>query len=164
MPHFSLPFEDVATGAVADVFKTLAALIVADTQGHRCRVRGLHVGPSDDTALDFNIAVRLSRILDVSAGSAGTSTPVTTALMPKHDPGSVDSLVSGGLNFTGEPSTYEARDLYVNGFNMRGGLINERFDEDEKYVATRDMIIALRFAPRTGTVMRVSGVILFEVF
>ena len=76
----------------------------------------------------------------------------------------MDARVSGEITFTGEPRTYEERDLYVNGCNMRGGLINERFDEDEKYVATRDMIIALRFAPRTGTVMRVSGVILFEVF
>lgn len=164
MPHYSLPFQDVVTSAVADTFETVAALIVADTVGHRCRVRGFHIGPSDDTALDFNLAVRLSRILDVSAGGAGTSTPVTTALMPKHDPGSVDSLVSGGHTFTGEPTVYEANDLYVGGFNMRGGLINERFDEDEKYVATRDMLIGLRCAPRASTALRVSGVILFEVF
>lgn len=164
MPHFSLPFEDIQTGNVADAYKTVAALTVADTLGHRCRVRGIHAFASDDTPQDHNIAVRLERIADLSGGGAGSSTAVTGADMPKHDPGSVDSIITGGRTYTGEPSTFEPEPLYVGGFNMRGGLINERFDDDEKYVLTRDMLCALRFAPRAAVFLRVSGVIIFEVY
>ena len=164
MPHFSLPFEDIQTGNVADVYKTAAALIVPDTFGYRCRLRGIHAFASDDTPLDHNIAVRLERIADLSVGGAGSSTAVTGANMPKHDPGSVDSIVTGERIYTAEPSAFEPEPLYAGGFNMRGGLINERFDDDEKYVFTRDMLCALRFAPRAAVFLRVSGVIIFEVY
>ncbi len=168
MPHFSLPFEQIATGSTADVYKTMAALIVDDTQGHRIRVRGIHVYPADPNPLAHNIGVHLDRILDLSAGSAGTPgttpDPVAKADMPHHDPGSVDSLVAGERDYTAEPTTFQTESLFVGGFHMNGGLINERFDEDEKYVCTRDMLIALRCAPRAAVTLTVSGVILFEVY
>lgn len=168
MPNFSLPFEALATGVTLDVYKTMAALIVDDTQGHRIRVRGFHAFAADPNPLDHNMGVRLDRIADLSAGSEGTPggspDPVAKADMPHHDPGSVDSLVAGERNYSVEPAAFETEPLYVGGFHMRGGLINERFDDDEKYVCTRDMLIALRFAPRASVEMLVSGVILFEVY
>ncbi len=165
MPHFSLPFEALGTGAVLDVYTTMAAVIVDDTQGHRIRVRGIHVYPADPNPLDHNIGVHLDRIADISAGSAGTlGDTVAKADMPHHDPGSVDSLVLGRRNYSVEPTVFETESLFVGGFHMRGGLINERFDDDEKYVCTRDMLIALRCAPRASVIMTVSGVILFEVY
>lgn len=164
MPFYTMPFEDVATGSTIDLYKTMGAIIVPDTVGNRCRVRGLHAFPSNDTSQDFDIAVRLSRIASRTAGTAGSSSPVTGANMPKHDPGSVASIVTGARNYTSEPTTYETEDLWVGGFNMRGGVINERFDDDEMYRVTQDMLCGVRCAPRAAVALRVSGVIIFEVY
>lgn len=164
MPYYTLPFDDIATGVVANSFKTAAAIIVADTIGHRVRLQSFYVGPADDTPLDHNIAIQIARIADVSTGTTGSGVAVTSANMPKHDPGSVDCLASGVVNYSTEPTVFETKELWIGGMNMRGGLIVEHFDDDDKYIATRDMLLAIRIAPRSTTALRVSGALKFEVY
>lgn len=161
--HYSLIFNDLPTGVVADVFTTLASLIVADTTGHRLRVRSLSIGPADDTPPDVNVAVQLARIADVSAGTAGTKTAVTTGNMAKKDPSNVDSIVSGGRAYSVEPTTYETEPLYQEDINAHGGFIKE-WGVDDAPVAGQDMLIAVIAAPRTAAAVRLSGTIEFETF
>ena len=70
---YTIQRESQQTGAVADTFITSIAIIVADTAGHRMRIRELHGFPDDATPVDEPILVRMQRIPDLSAGSAGTS-------------------------------------------------------------------------------------------
>jgi len=160
---YSMVFDDLATGTTADVFKTAASLIVADTVGHRCRLRSLNIGPSDDVPADQNITVKVSRIADVSAGTAGTKTAVTTANMAKKDPGSVDSLVSGGVNYTAEPTTYENESLFTQDMNARGGFLKE-WSAKTAPIFTQDSLCGILVAPRATTAVRFSGSLEFEVF
>lgn len=164
MPYYTLPFDDIVTGTVADAFKTAAAIIVADTIGHRVRLQSFYVGPADDTPLDKNIAIQIARIADVSTGTTGSGVAITSANMPKHDPGSVDCLASGAVNYSTEPTTFETKELWAGGMNMRGGLLVNLLDYDnDGFLATRDMLLALRIAPRSTTALRVSGVCKFRV-
>jgi hypothetical protein len=163
--RYSLPFDDVPTGTVDNTYKTAAALIVADTVGHRCRITAVRFNGADDAPPDLNVGVQIKRIADNSAGAAGTKTVVSAANMPKKDPGSIDSLVSGGVNYTVEPTTYEGQAIYQGGFNARGGR-DIRFDEQdgESPVAIADQTLGLLVCPRGTTAIRLSGVISFETF
>jgi len=161
--RYSLTFDDVATGTVADTFTTFAAIIVADTAGHRCRLRSLCIGPSDDAPADLNVGIKLARIADVSGGSAGTGTAVTTANMGKIDPGTPASLMSGKRDFTAEPTAYETEPLFAMGMNARGGLIKE-WSEDGAPVVTQDQLLGLLACPRTTTAVKLSGSLEFEIY
>ncbi len=160
---FTLPFEDIATGAVADVFKTLAALEIPDSLGNRIRVRSLIVGFAKDTPDDQPIAIVMSRIADRSAGTAGSSTAVTTANIPKKDPDSIDSLVAGERNYTVEPTTFETENIFADEINDRGGIIKE-WDEEGAPKFTRDQLCAVRAAPRRALAASVTGTIEFELY
>lgn len=162
--RYKMPFSDIATGAVADTFTTMATVVSADTTGYRYRVRSIEVGPADDTPSDANVAIRLERVADVSAGSAGSSADtVSAANMPKVDPSSRDSVMTGARAHSVEPSTFETEPLFQLDINVRGGFIKEWALEDAP-IAGQDMLIALRAAPRAGSAVRVSGAIEFEEF
>ena len=166
MPIYTLPFSDIPTGAVKDVYTTIAALIVPDAAGNRCRVRGINFGSDDDTPGDRPVSVRLARIADVSAGTPGVaSETVTGANMAKADPSSVDSIVSGKLGYTvgNEPTVFETKPLFEQPFNDRSGFIKE-WPEQEAKIADRDQLIAVQVAPRTNNIARLGGSIEFEVF
>lgn len=161
--RYTLTFSDVATGATADTFKTLAALIVADTAGYRCRIRSIAIGPADDTPQDKSVAIKLARIADVSAGGAGTKTAVAAGNLGKKDPGAADSIISGGRNYTAEPTAYETEPIWQCDVNCRGGLIKEWSAEDAP-IATADMLLGLLAAPRDASAKQLSGTIEFEQF
>lgn len=165
MPKFTLTFDDVPTesGATKDLYTTIAALIVPDVAGNRCRVTAINIGCDDDVPEDRFVSVKLARIADVSAGAAGTKTAVTGANMAKTDPNSVASIITGGLEYTAEPTAYETRPLFEQPFNLRSGFIKE-WPENQAKIADRDMLIAILVAPRTANIARVSGSIEFEVF
>lgn len=162
---YSLTFDDVVTLAVDNSYKTLAAIIVADTVGHRCRIRSLIVNPADDVPPDMNVGIRIGRIADVSGGTAGTSTAVTAGNIPKRDPRSVDCLMSGARNYTAEPTSYETEPVFQAGFNVRGGLVKHWHDDDDEAIAAiADQLLGLLAAPRGTTAVRLSGSIGFEVY
>jgi len=162
--RFVLPIQNLDTGAVADTYVTLAALIAADTAGHRCRLRAICVGPSDDAPDDKNCSVQVIRIADVSAGTAGTKTNVTAAAMPRPDSGQRDGVITGGLDYTVEPTTYETYPLWQMDFNIRSGFLKEWPDVDAAPQISRDQLLGFRFAPRAAAAVTVSGTIEFEEF
>jgi hypothetical protein len=161
MSFYKLVFDDQASGAVADTFKTVAALIAADTAGYRCRIRSLQIGPADDTPSDANIAVRLNCTDNAGAGTPGAS--ISGANIPKTDPDSVDSVISGATGYTVEPTTYATQPLWQMDMNVRGGFIKE-WDIESAPVVARNTTLGLLIAPRAASAQNVSGTIEFEVF
>ena len=160
---FSLPFNDIATGAVADTFKTMAAIIVANTAGHRVRVTSLCCGPSDDAPGDRNIAIQLKRIASIAAGTAGTAgTTLTSAQVPKKETASRDTIVTAKLDYSVAPTTYETYPVFEMEFNDRGGFIKEFGDDGP--VFEKDQLCGILASPRTAAAVRISGNIEFEEF
>lgn len=160
--RYSLPFENVATSAVADTIKTLAALIGNVTlAGTRARIRALTIGFADDGPADRNVNLRLQRTNNASAGTAGTS--VTAANMPQKDTGSIISLLAGAANYSVEPTTFEANPIWSDELNDRNGLIKE-WDPDEAPKIIGIQTMCLRAAPRAAFVSSLSGAIEFELY
>lgn len=159
---YSLSWNDVASSASDNTFQTIAAVIAADTAGDQFRVTKLVVGSSDGPPQDNIIAVRLSRIEDLSAGTVGVRTLVASADIEKKDSLSADCPVSGAHTYTTEPTAYATRPLYAMEFNDRTGLIQE-WDPDDAPVFRRDQVAGLLIAPRQAVPVRTSGVIEFEI-
>jgi len=160
---YTLPFDNKVTHATADTYLTVASLIVPDTAGVRCRIRSLTVGPAQDSQTDIPYAIKIDRIDDVSAGTAGTKTAVAVADIGKKDPGAPNSTVSGGVAYTVEPTTYNGEPLWLSAQNDRGTLIKEWGPEDAPS-ADADMLLGVLMAPRTSVAITVSGCIEFEVY
>jgi len=158
--HYVIPFSDVATGAVADTFKTLAAAQAGDTAGYRFRLRRLAVGPADGAPLDKTVSLQLKRIDDVSAGGAGTKTSVTPE--PK-DSLQRAAVCTGGENYTAEPTTYNSERLWEIGLNARASVIKE-WDPEDAPVANRDQLIGLLAAPQSADAITLSGSLEIEEF
>jgi hypothetical protein len=157
--RFTVPFEEVATGAVANTYKTIAAIRAADTAGYRFRLRRLQLGNSEDTPQDLAVGIALKRVDDVSAGGAGTSTAVT--------PLQVDSLsraavCTAGKNYTVEPTTY-GNPLWEMELNCRNSL-DIVWTEEEAPVVNRDQLLGLLICPRTAVARTFSGCLEFEEF
>jgi len=150
--QYLLPAADIATAAVADTFKTIAALRIPDTTGLRGKLMRLLVSFADDAAADQMVAVQVKRIADVSAGSAGTATSVTLA---KRDPGSAASRLQAYRNFTVEPTTYETEPLYCVELNSRAG-VHDLWLPDDALVATQDMMLGILMAPRAAEARQVT--------
>jgi len=160
---YSVNFDDVPTGAVADTFNTLAALVAADTAGYRCRLLKLVVGPSDDAPADLNVGLQLKRVDDVSGGGAGTgnSNPTPVPL----DSLSRAAVITAGEDYvTGgvEPTVY-GNPLWQAEMNRRNTIIQEWAPEDAP-VINRDQLFGLLAAPRTAAAARLSGCLEFEEF
>ena len=163
MPSYSLVADNVECGPLADTFETLAALIVADTAGHRCRIMSIEVSPADDTPADATLVAKLCRIADVSEGAPGTLTAVAVGNIGKADPDSFDSIVSGGWAYTVEPETYETEPLWESGMNCRGAIV-KYWDRDNAKVFNRDMLAGVLVAARSAVARTVNITIEFETF
>lgn len=163
MAHYTMPFENVACGTSADTFLTVAAIVAANTTGHRARVRSISIGPADDAPADANISVRLNRVSSVSGGGAGTATTVSAGNMGKKDAGALDTVITGGHTYTAEPTTYDTEPLWQSDMNTRGGIIKEWAAEDAPILGP-DMLIGVMVAPKDTTARSVSGCIEFEQF
>jgi len=161
--RYAVHFTDVPSGAVADTFKTIAALIAADTAGYRCRLRSLQVGPADDAPADLNVALQLQRVDDVSAGGAGTANSNPTPV-PKDSLARAAVISAGEDYVTGgvEPTTY-GNPLWQIDINRRNSVIKEWGVEDAP-VINRDQLLGLLAAPRTAAAVRLSGALEFEEF
>ena len=158
---FTVNFDDVATSATINTFRTMVALIAADTLGFRCRLRKLMLGPSDDAPADLNLAVQLKRVDDVSAGGAGTAASNPVAV--PHDSLSRAAVITTGEDYVGvEPTTY-GLPLAQFELNRRNTIIVE-WDADTAPVIGRDQLLGLLAAPRTAAAANLSGSLTFEEF
>lgn len=160
--RYMMTFSDIASGAVADTFKTIASIINANTAGHRHRVRSLYIAPSQDAPTDVNIALKLSRTSNATAGTAGST--VTAANMPKVDPNSLTCLMTGGRNYSVEPTVYDTEPMLQADFNARGGFYKEWLDPDSMPRTTLNQTTGLLVAPRTAVAVNLSGFIEYEIF
>lgn len=162
---YTCPFDNIPTGAVADTYKTIAIIQVADTAGSRIRATKVVAGPADDTPADKTIGLRIMRVADVSAGSAGGGgTTIAAGSVPKKDAAAPDSPASLRIGPTSEPSTFEANPLWLGAMNDRGGIIDVWSEDSDKPHATQDQLLALQGAPRTAAAVRISGSIEFELY
>ena len=161
--RYVLTFTDVATGAVADTYKTLAALLAADVAGNQCRLLALNIGPSDDAPADVNVGIQIKRIADISAGGAGTKTAVSAANMGRPYVDTRDGVITGGRNYTVEPTAYETEPLFAMDFNLRGGFFKE-WTAESAPVIKQDMLLGLLAAPRTAAAAKLSGSLEYEEF
>ena len=152
--RFMIPFAGVATGSVADTFKTIVAAIAGDTLGYRFWVNYLGVFTDDSTPLEHNLALRLCRIADVSGGSAGTGTAVTPV---KPDDLGAASIITAKKDFTVEPSTYESTDLLVGGRHAKTGFVWQWDEMAGAPVGNRDQLIGVLAAPKSTTALTLRG-------
>lgn len=159
--RYAITFTDLASGSAADTFKTLLTLILANTAGHRFRVRSLQVGPADDAPADLNVAVRLARTDNSGAASGGSG--VTAANIAKKDSLSRDTVATAHRGPTAEPTAYETEAAYQMDFNIRSGLMKE-WTELDAPVVNRNQTLGLLAAPRTAAAIRLSGTIEYEEF
>jgi len=162
MPRYSMTWDNIASGAVADTYRTVAALIVPDTAGNRFRLLSLAVGFSDDSPVDLHAGVMINRTDGTANGTAGSS--ITGANMPKKDPDSVDSIITGGLNYSGgEPTEYEDEEIWGIGLYGKSGFIKE-WSELDAPIVTQDLVLGVLVCPRTAAAVTTTGSMEFEVF
>jgi len=161
-----IPFDDIASGGSANVYKTIAAVKVDNTTGARIRIRTLNVASSDDNPLDEAIRVQLIRIADVSAGSAGTfATTITAVNLPRTNPNDPDPFALARLNYSAEPTVFDTHPHDQWSFNDRGFLVDRWEQHDDDWpVALTDQLIALRIALSVASTAKVTGKIGFEMF
>lgn len=163
-----LHFSDETTGAVADTYKTLVAIIAADTAGHRAALLSLNVGCSDNAPVDETFGCQIQIVKDVSAGGSGTSSiSVTAAQMARADWGEIDGVITGKIDFVGggvEPTTYDSSyPLFNHEFNTRGGFFKEWTFETAPKIG-RDQLLGVLFTPRVATARNLSGSITFQEY
>jgi len=152
MSRYVCSISNVVIGSTPDTFVTMLAIISADTAGHRARLRRLAVAGSMDAPVNGNIAVKLNRVSDVSAGGAGTSTAISAANMAKKDSASLATVITGGHTFTVEPTVYDTKPLFEGEFNAIGGKIDEAWSSVDAPTIDRDMLLGVLVSPRVSTV------------
>lgn len=154
--RYALTFSDVASGAVADTFKTFLGIIAGATAGHRGRLVSLELGPADATAQDINYSARINRTDQSTAGTAGASpTPA------KVDPNAEASVMTAGRDYSAEPTAFETEPIWEVGLNSRGSFFKEWLPSDAPRWGPSETL-ALLIAPRTGTAVNLSGTLIWE--
>lgn len=123
MPSYSVKVDGISTGAVANTYKTVLGLKLANTTGHKARLRRLVVGGGGGAAQDLQVSVKIDRTGNTTDG---TSTSVNVATILQHEADSVASNINAiGKNYTAEPTTL-AGDAGAGGsLNTRGALVLE---------------------------------------
>ncbi|KKN53076.1 hypothetical protein LCGC14_0605880 [marine sediment metagenome] len=156
---FAVPFRNVLGDAIADADTTIAAVIAADTAGHRCRIREIALGFSDNAPADLNMGVSLQRTGNTTAGTAASS-PTPEPL----DSDSLASIISAGVDYTAEPTTYGTA-LWAIELHRQNSLIKEwAADDPAAPVCNQNETIGLITTPRTAAAATMSGHIVFEEF
>lgn len=145
--HYKLNVAGIATGAVANTFISLLGMKLADTVGHRARLRKLVVGGGGDAAQDIQVSLRLRRTDNTTDG---TKTDVNVNTIGQADPASRASVVSAiGKNYTDEPTTFETGTLGLAPLNARATLVQE-WGPDEAPCWGPDQTLVLEGAPGTA--------------
>ena len=124
--HFALGLDGLATGTVAGTFTALIGIKMADTLGHRGRVRSINIGGDGNAPQDLQVTVRLQ--VSDNTGD-GTSTDASGSVA-KKDPYSVATRAAAvGKQYSAPPTTL-GRIVWEGAFNTRGVLIKEWYDPD----------------------------------
>lgn len=153
---FTVPFQDDVTEAAQDADQTMAAVFTADTLGHRCRIREIGLGCSEDAPVDLMMGVSLMRATNAGAGTKTAVTPV------KCDSLSLASIISGGKKYTDEPTVYGIQ-LFNIEMHLQNTLLKEWSAEDAP-PCNRNELIGLVVTIRTAAIRTLSGYIKFEEF
>lgn len=158
---YTIPFQLISTGVVADTYKTMVAALVPDTAGLRCRLRHMFAACSDVTPPDSNMLIQFKRIFTFSGGDAGTG--AGTVVPAKVDTLQLDTTIVGKTGYTGEPTSYEAVAPWQHAMHTHDRL-DEHFDPtDDRFVIPRDCLGSLLIAPIDTTAIKMSGHIIIEV-
>jgi hypothetical protein len=145
--HYKLNVAGITTGAAANTFITLLGLKLADTTGHRARLRKLVVGGGGGAAQDIQVSLRLRRTDNTTDG---TSTAVNVNTIGQADPNSVASRIAAiGKNYSAEPTAFETATLGLAAINSRATLVQE-WGPDEAPVWGQNQTLALEGAPGTA--------------
>ena len=124
--HFALGLDGLATGVVPGTFLSLIGIKMADTLGHRGRVRSINVGGDGNAPQDLQVTVRL-QVSDNTGDGTATDAAASVA---KKDPYSVATRAAAVYKqYTVEPTTV-GRVVWEGAFNSRGVLIKEWYDPD----------------------------------
>jgi len=121
MPHFSTKVDGLATGAVANTYLTVLGLKMANTAGHRAKLRRLVISGGGGAPQDEQASIRIRRTGNTADG---TSTAVNVNTIAPKDEGCVASNIAAmGKNYTVEPTTYATEILAGGSLNARGQLV-----------------------------------------
>ncbi len=153
---FTVPFDNITTLAAADTPQTIAAVFTADTLGHRCRIREIGLGCSEDAPPDLSIGIALKR---ATLAVAGSSTPVTPV---KADSLSLLSIISGAKTYTIEPTVYGLA-LWRIDMHLQNTLLKE-WDPKDAHPCNQNELLGLVITIRTAVARELSGHIKFEEF
>jgi len=149
--HYSVPFEDVASGAVVGTFKSLASVIAG--AGKRAKIRAIRVGFGGEAADDINMTLQLIRGTTDGTGSAVT--PVQRDML------SAAAGCTAKKNYSVECADLESLPVCEFGLNSRGTAFLE-WGPQEAPVVNASKCIFLRATPGAATARKMSGVIEFE--
>ena len=120
MGQYSLGVQ-VVTGAAANTFITLLGLKLANTAGHRGRLKRLIIGGAGEAAKDVNVSIKIRRT-DNSAD--GTSTAVNVNTIASKVSEQIASIVNAaGKNYSAEPTAKENGELARFSLNGRSTVI-----------------------------------------
>lgn len=162
---YTASFEDFLIGAVADTFSTAIAMLIPDTTaGHRARIREISISPAVNATYDNYIAIKIARVEDVSAGTAGTAgATIAAADMNRMDPDGRIPFWTCPIEYSVEPTAYDAKEVW--GAGMHGYMTYEHYWEEKMApVALRDQLLGVLLAPRAAADGAFSGTITMEDF
>ncbi len=158
--HYSVTVHSVQTAAVVDTWETIMALIVANTAGHRARLRSLTIGGGGAAVQDIQVAFRLIRTNNATPGTPGSSpTP-----KPK-DPASLAAKLTAGVAYSAEPTVLETTEpfVYQGSINGRGEVIKEWPGEDAP-VIPQNTTLCLQATPGAATAVNLTATMEFEEY
>lgn len=145
--HYKVNVDGIATGAAANTFLSLLGLKLADTTGHRARLRKLIVGGGGGAAQDIQVSLRLRR---TDNATDGTSTAVNVNTIGQADPASRASIVAAiGKNYATEPTVFETGTLGLAALNSRATIVQE-WGPDEAPAWEPNQTLVLEGAPGTA--------------
>ena len=154
---YAIAFRDIAGDAVADADTTICSAFTANTAGHRFRLREIAVGFSDNAPADLNAGIALAISDNTGAGTKANS------ITPEPlDSDSLASIISGGSDYTAEPTTY-GDPIWAIELHQQNSLIKEWSAEDAP-VCNQNELIGLINTPRVATAASLSGHMIIEEF
>jgi hypothetical protein len=144
MGQYSIGVQ-VTTGAVANTFKTLLGFKLANTAGHRARLKRLIIGGAGQAAQDVNVSIHLHRT-DNSAD--GTSTAVNVNTIASKVSEQIASIVNAiGKNYSAEPTTMEAGNLLPFSLNGRSTIVLGPADFGTEVIWGKNQTLCIEGAP-----------------
>ncbi len=160
MGIYSLRVEGLQTGSSAGAYKTVLNLKMANTAGHRGRLRKVVVSGGVDTPQDIQVGIKVD-ISDNTGDGTSASSPPSVGTIQSHDglqrASAVDAI---GWNFSAEPTTYAGQ---PNGgsFNTRGDLVLD-WAPGEGPIWGKNQALGILGAPGVATAAKLVALIEWE--